>query len=238
MDRKFFLIAMAAGQGTRLGGPLPKQFLDLGGAPILQRTLERFLEAEPGLHVVTVLPAEHIERWKELCFRHSFECPQTLVAGGITRFHSVRNALRHVPDGAVAAIHDGVRPLVSPDLIRRMLERMDECPALIPVIPSVDTLHLLQREEDGSLTALGDTPAPRERIWRAQTPQMFHSECIKAAYEAPYDPSFTDDASVARKKKTPLSYIEGERYNLKITTEEDLAFVRTLWPISRSGGWR
>ena len=236
MERKFYLIVMAAGHGTRLGGPVPKQFQEVDGIPILQHTIERFLEAEPDLRVVTVLPEDCIELWKECCLRHNFPCPQTLVKGGITRFHSVRNALGKVPDGVVAAIRDGVRPLVSPSLIRRMREQMEHCPALIPVIPSVDTLQRLRKEEDGSLSALEGGPLDRSTVWRVQTPQMFHSEVIRRAYASAYDPSFTDDASVARHTNIPLSYIEGERYNLKITTAEDLQVVRTL--ILRSGGLR
>ena len=221
MRRKIYGIFVAGGSGTRMGGDVPKQFLLLDGKPILQWTIERFLEAEPEMTVVTVLPRIHFQTWKNLCAVHSFDCPQVLVAGGLTRFHSVQNALRKVPDGAVVSIHDGVRPLVSPDLVRRMFTRMQEggTRALLPVVGIVDTLR---STEPG-------TPAPdRSKTVGVQTPQMFLSEDIRAAYRQAYDLAFTDDASVAESKGIPLSFIEGERFNLKITTPEDLVLAEAV----------
>ena len=232
MDRKKYLVVMAAGQGTRMGGDLPKQFLRLEGKAILQRTIERFVAAEPQLRVVTVLPQEFIPLWKEYCKSHNVLLPQTLVAGGITRFHSVRNALAKLPDGALVAIHDGVRPLISVELIRRMFGRMASERALIPVVPSVDTLKAVEKETlpDGStrLVAIPGEEIDRSRVWCAQTPQLFRSEDIRAAYAQAYDTAFTDDASVAARYGIPLSYIEGERYNLKITTPEDLQLAASI----------
>ncbi|MCQ2182680.1 MAG: 2-C-methyl-D-erythritol 4-phosphate cytidylyltransferase [Bacteroidales bacterium] len=213
MKRKFYCIFVAGGSGSRMGSEIPKQFLNLGGQTILQRTIDRFVEAAPDMHVITVLPESHFDTWKEICETGSLDIPQTLVRGGITRFHSVKNALEKVPDGVTVSIHDGVRPLLSVDLIRRMRARMEECPALIPVLPVVDTL----RSKDPS------EPSPdRSRILAVQTPQMFHSELIKKAYRLPYNTAFTDDASVAEAIKIPLSFIDGERCNIKITTPEDL----------------
>ena len=133
-----------------MGSALPKQFMDLGGKPILRRTIETFVSAVPGLRVITVLPKEHLAFWKEYCLANDFNCPQLLVAGGITRFHSVRNALKKVPDGAIVAIHDGVRPLVSASLVKEMFSRMEDgkIHGLIPVVPSVDTLKVLDKAED------------------------------------------------------------------------------------------
>ena len=221
MRRKIYGIFVAGGSGTRMGGDVPKQFLLLDGRPILQCTIERFLEAEPEMKVITVLPRTHFETWKDLCAIHSFHCPQTLVAGGLTRFHSVQNALKKVPDGAVVSIHDGVRPLISAALVRRMLDRMEteECRALLPVVPVVDTL----RSTDPA------TPDPdRSRVVAVQTPQIFRSEDIKAAYKQAYDLSFTDDASVAARNGIPLTFEEGERFNLKITTPEDLVLAEAI----------
>ena len=227
------LIAMAAGSGTRMGSALPKQFMDLGGKPILRRTIETFVSAVPGLRVITVLPKEHLAFWKEYCLANDFNCPQLLVAGGITRFHSVRNALKKVPDGAIVAIHDGVRPLVSASLVKEMFSRMEggKIHGLIPVVPSVDTLKVLDKAEDpfgGSRLVDSGEEIDRERIFGAQTPQMFRSEDIKEAYSQAYDTAFTDDASVARKKGIPLSFCIGERYNFKLTSPEDLALARML----------
>jgi len=221
MRRKIYGIFVAGGSGTRMGGEVPKQFLLLDGRPILQRTIERFLEAEPELKVITVLPRAHFQTWKDLCAVHSFHCPQTLVAGGLTRFHSVQNALRKVPDGAVVSIHDGVRPLISADLVHRMFVRMEEegCRALLPVVPVVDTLRS---------TDPGVPDPDRSRIVAVQTPQIFRSEDIKAAYTQAYDLSFTDDASVAARKGIPLTLEQGERFNLKITTPEDLVLAGAI----------
>ena len=219
---------MAAGSGTRMGSELPKQFLPLGGIPILRRTIERFTRACPQARIVTVLPKDSIPWWKEYCAAHFSHCPQILVEGGITRFHSVRNALAKIPDGAVAAIQDGVRPLVSEDLIREMLSRMDRVRALIPVVPMVDTLKVLRRGDDGELHTAEGAAADRAAIFGAQTPQIFRSEDLKEAYAQAYDTAFTDDASVVLRKGIPLSYIEGERYNLKITTPDDLALAQAI----------
>ena len=227
------LIVMAAGSGSRMGSATPKQFLDLGEKPVLRRTIESFIAAEPDIRVVTVLPKDHISFWKEYCLSADFNYPQLLVQGGFTRFHSVRNALEKVPDGAVVAIHDGVRPLVSAGLIRKMFEMMStrKCRALIPVLPSIDTLRLLDKRMDGSgaevLTAAAQD-LDRSRVYRVQTPQMFVSEDIKAAYSQAFDTSFTDDASVAAKKGIPLSFCEGERYNFKLTSPEDLEMARLI----------
>ena len=220
MRRKIYGIFVAGGSGTRMGGDLPKQFLPLDGRPILQCTIERFLEAEPDLKVITVLPRTHFQTWKSLCTTHSFHCPQTLVAGGLTRFHSVQNALKKVPDGAIVAIHDGVRPLLSAELVRRMLDRMqDGCRALLPVVPVVDTLR----------SRIPGLPDPdRTKVVAVQTPQIFRSEDIKAAYTQAYELSFTDDASVADRYGIPLAFEEGERFNLKITTPEDLVLAEAI----------
>ena len=221
MPRKLYGIFVAAGRGTRMGGDTPKQFLLLDGRPILQCTIERFLEAVPDMKVITVLPRGTFRTWKDICAAYSFNCPQTLVAGGLTRFHSVQNALKKVPDGAFVAIHDGVRPLVSPALISRMLERMstEGCRALLPVLPVTDTLRS---------TVPGVPDPDRSRTVAVQTPQFFRSEDIKAAYGQAYDLAFTDDGSVAARKGIPLTLEQGERYNLKITNPEDLVLAEML----------
>lgn len=232
MERKNYVIVMAAGHGTRMGSALPKQFIELNGKPILQLAIEKFVAACPDVRVVTVLPKEYMQEWRDLCARNNFYCPQMLVEGGITRFHSVRNALARIPDGVVVAIHDGVRPLVSPDLVSRMYGMMSSCNALIPVLPSVDTLKAVRKVVDSqgneSLRTIPDVIIDRTEVYRAQTPQMFLSEEIKAAYGQAFDTAFTDDASVAAKKNIPLSYIEGERYNIKITTRDDLEFAKAV----------
>ena len=222
MSRAVYAVFVAGGSGTRMGGDVPKQFLDLGGIPILQRSVERFLDAAPDSRVIVVLPERHLDQWQELCLQHAVSFPQTIVHGGMTRFHSVQNALEKVPDGAIVSIHDGVRPLFTPGLVRAMLDRM-QLPggpqALIPAVPVTDTL----RSTDPSL------PAPdRSRLVAVQTPQMFLSEVLKQAYRQPYDTAFTDDASVAERAGARIELFPGEKYNLKITTPEDLALARLL----------
>ena len=227
MERRRYVIVMAAGSGTRMGGSLPKQFLEIGGKAILQKTIEVFLEACPGISVVTVLNSDYIQYWRDYCLKHNFTCPQTIVAGGFTRFHSVRNALEKIPEGAVVAVHDGVRPLVTPSLVREMFENVAEIPALIPVVPCVDTLKVLQKDGDEFRTVEGAV-ADRSVLYAAQTPQIFHSELLKSAYSMAYDTMFTDDASVVQKYGKSLSYTMGERLNIKITTQEDLLLARAV----------
>ena len=231
MARKKILVVTAGGSGSRMGASVPKQFLELEGRAILQMTIERFREACPDIQVITVLPEAHLAWWRRYCQARNFNCPQRLVQGGFTRFHSVKNALAYVPDGAVVAVHDGVRPLLSAALIRTMFERMDSVRALIPVVPCVDTLKVLDKAPDGSLLT-ADEEVDRSRIYGAQTPQMFLSEDLKAAYTQGFDLSFTDDASVARRYGIPLSYIAGERNNIKLTTPEDLSLAEAILQIS------
>lgn len=232
MERKKYLIAMAGGSGTRMKAGIPKQFIELDGKTILQRTIENFIDAIPEINVITVLPKDHIETWKEICAKSDFLHPQRLVEGGITRFHSVRNALEHVPDGAIVAIQDGVRPLGSRKLIKSLFSEAEHCDALIPVTPTIDTLKAVRAETgaDGKkhLVAVGGPDPDRSQIWGAQTPQMFRAEKIKAAYSQPYETDFTDDASVAARFGIDVSYTEGERFNIKITTPEDLEIAKFL----------
>ena len=230
MESKNYLIVTAGGCGTRMGGPLPKQFLALGGEAILQRTISLFTHAIPGIRVITVLPREHISWWEEYCQTHPFPQPQRIVKGGFTRFHSVQNALKAVPDGAIVAVHDAVRPLITPGLIQKLFAAMESERAVIPVTPSVDTLKILDRVE-GKLTEAPEA-LDRSRIWCAQTPQIFRSEDLKAAYTQAYSTLFTDDASVAAAYGIPLTFLEGERLNLKITTPEDLRLAQAIANLS------
>ena len=219
---------MAAGSGTRMGADMPKQFLDMDGKAVLQRTIEIFLEACPGISVVTVLPEDFIDYWKEYCLKHNFICPQILVKGGITRFHSVRNALAKVPDGAIAAVHDGVRPLITPGKVRELFDLAEDKSGVIPVIPCVDTMKVLKPSELKDIWEEAGEEADRSVLFGAQTPQVFQSEILKAAYGQAFDPAFTDDASVVSRYGKSLSYVMGERLNIKITTPEDLVMAKAI----------
>lgn len=224
MDKKITGIFVAGGSGTRMHSDIPKQFLLLDGIPVLQRTIRRFVDTVPEMQVITVLPKAHFQTWKDLCIKYSMDCPQTLVAGGITRFHSVRNALAKVPDDSLVLIHDGVRPLVGSAVILRVLEALEENPAVIPAVSVVDAL----RSTDPSV------PDPdRSSLVAIQTPQGFRAEAIKEAYRLPYDTAFLDDGAVAAKAGLPLTFVEGERYNVKITNPGDLEMAEALLPLVR-----
>lgn len=237
MERKRYLVVVAAGHGTRMGASLPKQFISLSGKAILHRTILKFTDAVPGIRVITVLPpdGEYVSWWKNYCRERNFICPQEIVCGGITRFHSVKAALARIPDGALVAIHDGVRPLVSGKLIQTMFGAFDgdgDIRALVPVTPMVDTLKLIEKTRDGDgsvrlVSACGEVP-DRDKIFGAQTPQIFRSEDIRAAYGQAYCSAFTDDASVAAGYNIPLTYCIGERLNFKITSPEDLVLAEAV----------
>jgi len=219
MNKKIYGIFVAGGSGVRMGSSTPKQFLEIGSRPILQLTIEKFIKAFPQINVITVLPKQFFDFWKESCIKHSLDYPQTLVEGGLTRFHSVKNALSKVPDGAIVFIHDGVRPLVSVEFLCSLLEQMEDNRALVPSLPVTDTL----KSKNQTL------PDPdRSAILAVQTPQVFLSEDIKQAYNLAYNTLFTDDASVAKAAKIPLNFVEGERFNIKITTPEDLMLAKLL----------
>ena len=233
MERDKYVIIMAAGSGSRMGAELPKQFLKLNGKAILQNTIEVFLNTVPGIKVITVLPQDYIDYWKNYCLAKNFTCTQVLVKGGITRFHSVKNALAKVPDGALVAVHDGVRPLITSPLLSEMFKKAEDVEGLIPVLPCIDTMKVLSNK-DGVLESMSGVEADRSVLYGAQTPQIFHSELLKKAYQQPFSESFTDDASVVEKYGKSLSYIIGERLNIKITTQEDLLLARAIYSLRES----
>ena len=237
MSRKKYAIIMAAGSGTRMGAEMPKQFIELEGKAILQRTIEVFLNACPGVNIITVLPESHMEYWRQYCLDRNFICPQVLVKGGITRFHSVRNALDKVPAGALVAVHDAVRPLVTEGFVRDMFAKAETVPALIPVIPCVDTMKVLEKKNVRGVEELVTIPGQsvdRSVLYAAQTPQIFHSEILKDAYGQAFDTAFTDDASVVLKNGKNLSYLIGERFNIKLTTQDDLVLAKAILSLSPS----
>ena len=216
-----YAVVLAAGEGRRMHSDLPKQFLELGGRPLLRRTLERFLEFDPEIHLIVVLPAEWTDYWRDYCSRSGFRPRMRLTAGGLTRFHSVKNALEFVPDGALVAVHDGVRPLIDAPFLSGLFARAARADAVIPVLPAVESLREV-------LGAGLSRAVERSRFVSVQTPQVFRSEKLKAAYAQPYSPLFTDDASVAEAAGIKISLCEGRRENIKITTPEDLALAQAI----------
>lgn len=217
---KTFAIIVAGGKGLRMGGDVPKQFLPIGGKPVLMHTIEAFREALDDVQIVLVLPAEQHDYWQKLCKDYNFRSPELIATGGETRFHSVKNGLALLPedDEAVVGVHDGVRPFVSRDTIQRCFSTAAEGKAVVPVVPVVETLR--QILPDGS-----SITRPRNEYRLVQTPQTFPLALLKQAYEQPYSEVFTDDASVVEAMGKEITMVEGNRENIKLTTPADLKFL-------------
>ena len=217
-----YVIIVAGGKGLRMGSETPKQFLPIGGKPVLMRTLERFREYSPTLQIILVLPQAQQDFWHQLCQEYHFDVDYTLANGGQTRFHSVQNGLAKIPDDAegVVGVHDGVRPFPSIDVIRNCYETARSAKAVIPVIPIVETVRHLQGGH--SITV------PRDDYRLVQTPQTFDIQLLKAANRQPYNDSFTDDASVVEAFGFAITLVEGNRENIKITTPYDLKIAEML----------
>ena len=220
-----YIIIVAGGKGLRMGGEVPKQFLPVGGIPVLMRTLMRFREYSPRLNIILVLPREQQDYWQALCQQHQFNIPYQLADGGRTRFHSVQNGLALVPDDAegVVGVHDGVRPFVSVDVISCCFEAARTHEAVIPVTPVVETLREVKSgQPDASRTV------PRDHYRLVQTPQCFSIQLLKAANRQPYSDAFTDDASVVEAYGHAITLVDGNRENIKLTTPFDLRVAETL----------
>jgi 2-C-methyl-D-erythritol 4-phosphate cytidylyltransferase len=217
-----YIIIVAGGKGLRMGTDIPKQFLPIGGKPVLMRTLERFREYSAELQIILVLPEAQQEYWHQLCEEYHFDVKYTLANGGQTRFHSVQNGLAKVPDDAqgVVGVHDGVRPFPSIEVIKNCYETARTKKAVIPVIPVVETVRHLEGEK--SVTV------PRGDYRLVQTPQTFDIQLLKAANRQPYNDGFTDDASVVESYGYEITLVEGNRENIKITTPYDLKIAEVL----------
>lgn len=211
---KLYVVIVAGGTGKRMGADIPKQFLELGGRPLLMHTIEVFRKFDESIEIITVLPENQIRHWCNLQEKYSFRIPQTMVKGGSARFYSVRNGLEFVEGSGLVAIHDGVRPFVSLDTIKRCFEMAEKHGNAIPVIPPSDTLRIIEGEDSSTLN--------RMNVRLVQTPQVFRTDLLKEAYRQEYAPEFTDDASVVEKTGAKINLVEGNRENIKITNPEDL----------------
>lgn len=216
--RKKYAIIVAGGSGSRMGGHLPKQFIKVGGKPLLHHTIERFLSLSFPVGIIVVVNQEWKDYWKKYCAEHEFLERYAIPSGGITRFHSVQNALQYLPDDSVVAIHDGVRPFVTAEFLEEMFRQGEDLGNAIPACAPVETVREVSGPESYVLR--------RDDIRLIQTPQVFRSEVIKAAYKLPYDPSYTDDASVVEAAGYRINLVDGLRYNIKITTPEDLEIAK------------
>jgi 2-C-methyl-D-erythritol 4-phosphate cytidylyltransferase len=233
-----YIIIVAGGKGLRMGSDIPKQFLPIGGKPVLMRTIERFREYSEKLQIILVLPKEQQAYWRQLCQEYAFPLPlegagggsYLLANGGETRFHSVQNGLALIPDDAegVVGVHDGVRPFPSLDVIRRCYETAREKKAVIPVIPVVETLRRITQKEPSLLC--NSVTVPRGDYRLVQTPQTFDIQLLKAANRAADGSpvSFTDDASVVEAYGQEVSMVEGNRENIKITTPFDICIAEAI----------
>lgn len=215
-----YALIVAGGKGLRMGTELPKQFLPIGGKPVLMRTLEAFYTYNSEIQIILVLPHSQQDYWKQLCREYLFLVPHTIVDGGETRFHSVKNGLALVNTPGLVGVHDGVRPFVSQEVISRCYDLAAEKRAVIPVIDVVETVRHIEGE--GSVTV------NRDDYKLVQTPQVFDAELLKQAYNQPYTPHFTDDASVIEALGIPVVLTAGNRENIKITTPFDLKIATAL----------
>ena len=214
-----YVVVVAGGKGLRMGSDIPKQFLPVGGKPVLMRTLERFREYAADLQIILVLPKAQQDYWHQLCREYGFTVSYQLADGGETRFHSVQHGLALIPDEAegVVGVHDGVRPFPSVEVIRRCYETARTAKAVVPVVPVVETLR-----------HVSEGTKPRGDYRLVQTPQTFDIQLLKAANGQPYCDDFTDDASVVESYGHAITLVEGNRENIKITTPYDLKIAEVL----------
>ena len=213
-------IIVAGGMGRRLGGAIPKQFQLVAGKPMLCWTIATFRAFDGKMPIVVVLPEPHITIWKTLCIGHNFHDEHTVVSGGEERFHSVREGVRAIHGDPVIAVHDGVRPMVSRTLIERCFAHAAAHGTAIPVVP----ITVSVREVDGALSK----PVDRSRLRAVQTPQCFRAEVLRKAFELPYDPAFTDEATLVERTGTHVEVVDGEDSNLKVTTPGDLRLAEAM----------
>jgi 2-C-methyl-D-erythritol 4-phosphate cytidylyltransferase len=204
-----------------MGTAVPKQFLDLKGKPVLYHSINAFVDALPGAHITLVLPAQQISYAQMVLQAFPDRLDITIVAGGDSRFQSVKNGLEGIPPDAIVLVHDGVRPLASRDLILICYKQALEKGSAIPVIPVTDSVRLVENNQS--------KPVDRSNLRSVQTPQAFKASILLPAMEQPYEESFTDEATVVERMGQEIYLVEGEKNNIKITTPEDLLIAEALF---------
>jgi len=223
---KKWAIIVAGGSGQRMGSPIPKQFLLLNDRPLLYYTIDAFFAAYSDMQVVLVLPADHLTLGQSLIDSAFADKNIILTTGGTTRFDSVKNGLALTPTDAVIFVHDGVRCLVSPQLVRRCYEGALQSGAVVPAITASDSIRL--RAASSAATAPEEAPADRttvlnrDRVLLVQTPQTFLGEWLHQAFTLPYCEAFTDEATVLEQAGRMVTIVAGEETNIKITRPIDL----------------
>lgn len=207
-------IIVAGGNGSRMGTELPKQFLLIEGIPVLMHTIRNFYDFDSSLQLILVLPEIEIINWNDLCRKYDFAISHQVIAGGDTRFQSVKNGLSLALDCNLIAVHDGVRPLVSHETLARCFKCAAENGTAIPVLPANESLREGTMDESA--------PVDRSRFYLVQTPQVFKASILQGSYNQAYISEFTDDASVVEHTGTSVHLVLGNRENIKITFPEDL----------------
>lgn len=220
MQYREYALIVAGGKGTRIKSKIPKQFIELMGKPVLMHTIDAFLSYSPSLQLILVLPADDFETWHRLCDVHRFDRSIVLQSGGETRFQSVRSGLSRIEGEGLVAIHDGVRPLVSPDIIGASFRLAAVHRSAVAAVRLKESIRMTDQDNTKAVD--------RSRFRLIQTPQTFLLSAIRRAYEQKEDAGFTDDASVAEKSGLVISLFEGSYENLKITTAEDLILAEAL----------
>ncbi|MFI3302794.1 MAG: 2-C-methyl-D-erythritol 4-phosphate cytidylyltransferase [Rikenellaceae bacterium] len=215
------VVIVAGGKGSRMGGgATPKQFRFIGQLPVLAHSINTFANVDSAAEIVVVLPAEHIAYWENLAARFNV-AQHKCVEGGAERFHSVKCGVEALSaDCEIIAVHDGVRPMCSEELINRAIYCALSNGSAIPVVNVVDSFRMLSGEESQIVD--------RTALRAVQTPQIFDAQIIRRAYRQTFDTLFTDDASVVERMGERVYLCEGDRSNIKITTLEDLIFANAL----------
>ena len=216
---KKFAVIVAAGSGVRMNSNLPKQFLLIKNKPVLFYTIDAFLKAYDDLNVILVLPEDHLPKGQEIIDAYFDNNRIQICEGGRTRFHSVRNGLALINEDSIVFVHDGVRCLLSKQLIHNCYEATMEFGTAVPVIASKDSIRIITEE--------GNEALERDKVKLVQTPQTFLSRVLLAAYKIDYKDKFTDEAAVVEAFGLRINLIDGEENNIKITTPDDLAFAES-----------
>ena len=215
-----YALIVAGGNGTRMGSTLPKQFMLLKEKPVLYYTLKVFLEAYKDLQVILVLPVEYTDMGQEIIDAYFDKDRIRIAIGGDTRFQSVKNGLQLIEEEAIIFVHDGVRCLLSKDLVHSCYEKAMETGSAIPVIASKDSVRLITEE--------GNDAMDRNKVMLVQTPQTFHSKILLPAFQIDYKDKFTDEATVVEAYGLKVSLVEGEESNIKITRPIDLVVAEKI----------
>ncbi|MBN8701467.1 MAG: 2-C-methyl-D-erythritol 4-phosphate cytidylyltransferase [Bacteroidetes bacterium] len=223
---KKYAIIVAGGTGSRTSLPIPKQFVKLLDRPVLMHTIAKFAECFPDIEIIVPLPVSQIENWKRLCVDYNFTIVHTTIAGGDTRFQSVKNALNTIKEEGVVGIHDAARPLVSKQVILNSYKTAEMYGNAVPAIPMNESL----RQIDSRRSVAVD----RTRFCIVQTPQCFKIDLLKNAFEQGYNNAFTDDASVLEATGVKIHLIDGNPENIKITNPRDFLIAEALFKSTQS----